>query len=129
MDKTVSIQVCAERTQLSRSTLRYYERIGLTPPIERDQHGHRRYSEANIEWINFVNCMRQTGMPLRAIRAFGELHFGNGSPHGRLAILVEHQQRMKAQQAELAKALEFIEKKIGRFHQGIAQQEARRAKT
>ena len=129
MTTSYSIQACAERVGLTASALRYYERKGLTPAVARGKNGHRCYSDDDIMWIEFVMCMRKTGMPLREIRAFGELHFGNGSLHERLGLLEAHHERMVAQRATLDEAIEKIGEKIGRFQTGIARLEANGAKT
>ncbi|MEM7334174.1 MAG: MerR family transcriptional regulator [Chloroflexota bacterium] len=121
MEKEYTIQEIAARMELNKSTLYYYERVGLMLPVLRKPNGHRRYSEKDVEWLAFVKCMRQTGMPLESIRAFAVLHQQNGGLKQRIAILVEHHQRMLAQQEELAKAIDFIGKKIERFEEAIEQ--------
>lgn len=128
MTTSYSIQECATRVGLTASALRYYERTGLTPAVTRDKNGHRCYGDDDIVWIEFVKCMRKTGMPLREIQAFGELHFGNGSLRERLALLESHHARMVAQRATLYEAIEKIGEKIGRFQTGIAKLEANGAK-
>ncbi|MEM7119276.1 MAG: MerR family transcriptional regulator [Chloroflexota bacterium] len=123
MTEKMTIQACAAQVALPPSTLRYYERKGLMPPVARDENGHRLYSEDDVHWINFVKCMRQTGMPLKEIRAFGVLHFGRGSVRERVDILTHHHARMAAQQDELAKAMDFIGNKIARFEAFLARTE------
>lgn len=123
MNEKMTIQACAKQVDLPPSTLRYYERNGLMPAVARDANGHRLYSEDDIHWIQFVKCMRQTGMPLKEIRAFGVLHFGRGSVRERVDILTQHYERMAAQQAELDKAMDFIGNKIARFEAYLARVE------
>ncbi len=59
-----TIQQIAKETNLSRHTLRYYERIGLILDVDRAPNGHRRYSDDDIEWIAFLKQLKATGMPL-----------------------------------------------------------------
>ncbi len=54
METELTVQQVSEKTGLSEHTLRYYERIGLITPIHRASNGHRRYSEEDVEGINFV---------------------------------------------------------------------------
>ena len=129
MDEPLTIQACAKRTKLTPSALRYYERTGLLPPITRDHNGHRQYSADDIVWIDFVTCMRKTGMPLKAIREFGALHFTQGSLRQRLEILEQHHAHMAAQHAALEEAMAFIGKKIERFKVGVALRENHHAET
>ena len=69
MTEKVTSQACAKLVAHVPSALRDYERVGLMPPVTRDANGHRLYGEDEIHWIEFVKCMRQTGMPLKEIRA------------------------------------------------------------
>src|SRR6478735_5179848 len=61
-----SIAEAATATELTADTLRYYERDGLMlRPVGRSATGHRRYEDADIRWIDMLNCLRGTGMPMR----------------------------------------------------------------
>jgi hypothetical protein len=60
-----TIDEAAERTGLSKHTLRYYEREGLLPPIAKASSGHRRYTDDDIGWVRFLQLLRATGMPIR----------------------------------------------------------------
>lgn len=56
---------------LPESTLRYYEQIGIIPPIARDpSSGHRAYSDADMERLTTISCLSATGMPLESMRAY-----------------------------------------------------------
>lgn len=73
MDKELPIQQVAHRTGLSIHALRYYERLGLMASISRLPNGHRRYSEADLEWIDFLKCLRATAMPIVEMQRFAEI--------------------------------------------------------
>ena len=60
----LTIAEVAERTGLTRHTLRYYERDGLMLGIDRAGSGHRRYSERDLGWLELITKLRATGMPL-----------------------------------------------------------------
>ena len=55
---------------LSESTLRYYEQIGIIPPIARDRNGRRAYTDADLERLGTIACLSATGMPLESMRAY-----------------------------------------------------------
>ncbi|PST49740.1 hypothetical protein COO72_00440 [Bifidobacterium callitrichos] len=55
---------------LPESTLRYYEQIGIIPPIARDQSGRRAYSDDDLERLTTVACLSATGMPLESMREY-----------------------------------------------------------
>lgn len=69
MDKAFTIQDVVARTGLSVHALRYYERIGLLPPVDRVASGHRRYTVDDLNWIAFLLRLRATGMSIRQMRA------------------------------------------------------------
>ena len=48
-------------------TLRYYERIGLLPPVNRSKSGFRDYTESDRQWVSFIKCMRAAGIPVEAL--------------------------------------------------------------
>ena len=69
----LTIGEVAERTGLTRHTLRYYERDGLMLGVDRGGSGHRRYSEHDLGWIELITKLRATGMPIREVRRYAEL--------------------------------------------------------
>ncbi len=70
---TWSIGEAAEKCGLSQHTLRWYERIGLLPPIERGGDGRRRFSDKDLEWLSLLTKLRATGMPVRDMQRYAEL--------------------------------------------------------
>ncbi|MEM1309057.1 MAG: MerR family transcriptional regulator [Cyanobacteria bacterium P01_H01_bin.153] len=116
MDSELSIQQVAAVTQLSAHTLRYYERIGLIAPIGRAASGHRRYSNQDIAWINFLTRLRATGMPIREMQQFAELRRqGDRSLTQRRQLLEIHQQHVYQQLDELTRNLKVIQQKIRHY--------------
>lgn len=73
MNEKLTIQQAAEAANLSVYTLRYYERIGLIHSIDRAENSHRRYTDADIGWIDFLNKLRATGMSIRQMQVYAEL--------------------------------------------------------
>ena len=93
MDQELTIQQVAAMTQLSVHTLRYYERIELLTPINRASNGHRRYSQQDLAWIEFLTRLRATGMPIRQMQQFADLRRqGNPTIPQRRELLDLHQQ-------------------------------------
>ena len=72
-DAGYTIRSMAERCGMTAHTLRYYERVGLIQPVGRARNGHRRYSEADEAWLNFLHCMRATNMSIREMQRYAEL--------------------------------------------------------
>ena len=112
---TYSIAEAADATGLTPDTLRYYERDGLMlRPVGRAATGHRRYTDADLRWIDLLNCLRGTGMPIRDVRRYAELvRGGDGNEQARLDLLRAHRVQVLAQLAEVQEHLGAIDRKIG----------------
>ena len=83
----MTIGEIAEKTNLSESTLRYYEKKGLIQ-VARDDNGRRDYEESDIEWIRFIRRLKETGMLLKDIKQYSELRYcGSSTMPERLEIL------------------------------------------
>ena len=108
-----SIQQAASETGLSEHTLRYYEREGLIQPIERAENGHRRYSPDDLGWIEFLKCLRATGMPVTQMKAYADLvRQGDRTIGGRLNLLAEHRCAVLRQIEELQQYLAVLDYKL-----------------
>lgn len=121
----LTIREAAEVTGIGEHTLRYYERIALLEPIHRNASGHRRYRREDLGWIGLLTCLRQTGMPIRAMQQFAAWQ-REGDPTGekRLALLETHQRDVLARQREIAEYLKGIEHKIEAYQSMLAEQDA-----
>ena len=60
----------SKKFNIPTSTLRYYEKEGLLPFIERDKNGIRKFKEENFEWIHTIECLKNTGIPIKDIKNF-----------------------------------------------------------
>jgi DNA-binding transcriptional MerR regulator len=116
----LTIAEAARATGVSAYTLRYYERAGLIDGVDRAASGHRRYDDADLAWIEVLQRLRATGMPIQRIRRYAELvREGQGNERDRLALLEEHRDAVKARLAEVRKHLTFIEKKIAIYEEKL----------
>jgi len=128
---SLSIAEAAETTGLTADTLRYYERDGLMlRPVGRSATGHRRYEDADLRWIDMLNCLRGTGMPIRDIRRYAELvRGGEGNEPARLDLLRAHRIQVLAQLAEVQDHLGAIDRKIGIYTDKVEALDLERAPT
>ena len=119
----MSIGQVAERTGLSVHALRFYEREGiLANPVERALNGRRIYTEDDVVWLSMCITLRSSGMPLPAIREYaGLVRQGPGNEKERLAILRRHQERVRAQMADLTESLDLISYKVKIYEERLAQ--------
>ena len=117
----LTIAQAAAEAGVSAHTLRYYERVGLLTPIERNGSGHRRFTSEDVEWVVVVTKLRATGMPIRRIREYAELvREGEGNEDERLALLEAHRADVRRQLREVRKNLELIEYKINLYREKCA---------
>jgi DNA-binding transcriptional MerR regulator len=112
----LTVAEAANETGVSAHTLRYYERAGLLPPVERNGSGHRRFTAEDVEWVVMITRLRSTGMPIRLIREYAELVWaGEGNERERLAILEAHREQVLERLAEIERNLELVDYKIGLY--------------
>ena len=108
-----SIKEAASKTGLSEHTLRYYDKEQMLPYLERTPSGIRRFSDRDIEWISFLNCLKNTGMSIQQIKHYTELcKKGDETLRQRLAIFIEQRETVLAQLCELEHNLEVVDYKI-----------------
>lgn len=101
---------------MTAHTLRYYERVGLIQPVGRARNGHRRYSEADEAWLNFLHCMRATNMSIREMQRYAEMREkGEATSLQRRKLLEDHRAAIVAQIAALEKAHALLNHKITNY--------------
>ncbi|GAA1896951.1 MerR family transcriptional regulator [Streptantibioticus ferralitis] len=100
-------------TGLSAHTLRWYERIGLMPHVDRSHTGQRRYTDRDLDWLDFVSKLRLTGMPVADMVRYAELvREGDHTYPDRLELLVAHREGVRRRIAELRGTLDVLDYKI-----------------
>jgi DNA-binding transcriptional MerR regulator len=120
----LTIQEVSRATGLSPHTLRYYERIGLIHPIEREANTHRHYTPEDVGWIQFLLKLRATGMSIKDMQRYAELQRqGDISLPERVEMLKALQARVQARMSELDEHLKLIRYKIEIYQQLAVEKE------
>lgn len=110
---------------VSPDTLRYYERIGLIPPVPRNKSGIRDYDEASCGWVELMKCMRASGVQIEALVEYVALfRQGDETLEARKALLIEQRDLMLARMAELQASINRLNQKIEHYEQSVAAKEA-----
>lgn len=110
----------AKATGLTVSKLRYYEKHGLIR-VERDSNGLRNYADNDIEWIKFIQRLKDTGMLLRDIKTYSELRYrGKNTMSERLEILKQHREYVLKQQKKWLEYLQNLDDKINFYENKIS---------
>ncbi len=120
----MKIAEVSERYGLSADTLRYYERIGLIPPVCRSDNGIRDYGELDIRRVEFIKCMRSAGLSLEVLIEYMNLvQRGDGTIETRKEILREQRSLVAARIQEMQKTLELLDHKISVYENKILTKE------
>lgn len=114
----MTIAEASKKYDLSADTLRYYERIGLLPKVNRNKSGIRDYKEEDCKWIEFIKCMRNAGLPIEALIEYVSLYQeGDTTLDSRKELLIEQRDLLEARVEEMTTTLERLNKKIERYQQ------------
>ena len=109
----MKISEVSEKCDVSADTLRYYERIGLLPPVNRTDGGIRDYSDLDIRRVEFIKCLRSVDLPIEVlIEYFKLVQQGDHTMQARKQILVEQRVQVAARLREMQETLDFLDYKI-----------------
>ena len=115
-----TIKQAAELTNLTPVTLRYYDKQGLLPYMERRESGYRMFSDGNIAMLRVIECLKKSGMSIKDIRQFSEwVLMGDDSLQERYEMFLERKKAVEAQMADLQKTLDFINHKCWYYETAI----------
>lgn len=122
----MTIAEVSKKYDISADTLRYYERIGLLPPVPRNKSGIRNYDEESCGWIELMKCMRAAGVQIEALIEYVALfRRGDETLDARKAILIEQRAQLAARMADMQRSLDRLDYKISMYEQGLMRVEKR----
>ena len=126
----MKIAEVSDRYGLSSDTLRYYERIGLIPPVTRNESGIRDYGELDIRRVEFVKCMRSAGLPIEVLIEYvGLVQQGDQTVEARRKILKEQRGLLAARMQEMQKTLDILDHKIEVYENAVLTKEKKIVQT
>lgn len=112
----MTISEVAEKYDLTADTLRYYERIGLIPPVPRTKSGLRDYDESSCGWVGFIKCMRSAGVQIEALIEYVKLfQQGEHTVEARKKILLEQRELLEEKRREIDATMERLNYKIDNY--------------
>ncbi|MBS5927312.1 MAG: MerR family transcriptional regulator [Clostridium sp.] len=116
----MTITEVSKKYALSQDTLRYYERIGLIPAVNRNKSGIRDYTDEDCKWVEFIKCMRGAGLPIEVLIEYVELfQEGESTIQARKEILIEQREKLIERMEEMQKTLERLNFKISRYENSV----------
>lgn len=121
MGKKYTIKDAARIMGVPTSTIRYYDKEGLLPFVERLASGYRIFTEKDIATLRIIDCLKKTGMSIKEIRQFSSwLEQGDSSLQQRYDMFLERRRVVKQQMAELQKILDTVNYKCWYYETAIA---------
>lgn len=116
----MTITEVSKKYDLSADTLRYYERIGLIPKVNRNKNGIRDYTPQDCGWVEFIKCMRSAGLPVEVLIEYVELfQQGDTTAEARKEILIDQRRQLMDRIEEMQKTLVRLNYKIERYEQVV----------
>jgi DNA-binding transcriptional MerR regulator len=110
--KTYSISEVAKELNVTAYTLRYYDKEGLMPFVERSASGQRLFKESDIAALKVIDCLKSTGMPIKEIKTFIDwVTDGDTTLQQRFDMFMERKAIVEKQMEELKKTMELVEHK------------------
>lgn len=114
----MTIAEVSRKYNLTPDTLRYYERIGLVPRVDRTAGGIRNYSEEICGWIELAKCMRAAGVSIESLIEYRALmEQGDGTISARRELLTEERSKLLEKMEEMQSTLERLNYKISRYEE------------
>ena len=112
----MNIKKISELSGVSADTIRYYERIGLIPPVKRAANGIREFDEEDLRWITFSRQMRNAGLSIESLVEYLTLfQIGNETVPARKEIIANQISELKEKAEALNGAIDRLEFKLENY--------------
>lgn len=105
----------SRKTGLSAHTIRYYEKQGLVNPPAKDESGHRAFTDRDVELLNWVACLKKSGMSLNKIKTYVAAFDEENNPLA-TEILEQHLEKLKHQLVDIHHYIDVTDTKIKRLN-------------
>lgn len=116
----MSIQEVSEKFQLTKDTLRYYEKVGIIPPVHRNGAGIRDYSEDDVHWVSQAKCLREAGLPVEVLIQYQKLYeAGDHTIPERLDLLVNQKEELEHKLQQITETIQRLNRKIKVYQHAI----------
>jgi DNA-binding transcriptional MerR regulator len=120
----MTIAEVSKRFDLSQDTLRYYERVGLFPVVNRKKSGIRNYTEEDCKWIEFIKCMRSAGLPIEVLIEYVTLfQQGDTTIEARKELLSEQRKQLVEKMEDMKKTIERLDYKLESYENSVVSKE------
>ena len=109
----MTISEVSQKYGLPADTLRYYEKVGLIPPVNRKESGVRDYTETDCGWVEFIKCMRGAGLSIETLIEYVSLfRRGNRTVQKRKQLLIKERDALQQRVEQMQQTLNRLNHKI-----------------
>ena len=116
----MTIKEVSEEFGISQDTLRYYERVGLIPPVTRTSSGNRDYQESDLGRVENAACMRNAGVPIEALIEYVKLYqMGDTTFEARRQLLQEQYDALQEQKEQIEATMKRLAYKVSRYEKAV----------
>lgn len=116
----MNIKAVSEKMGITQDTLRYYERVGMIPPVTRTAGGIRDYQEKDLRWVELALCMRSAGLPVETMVSYVALvQEGEATIPERLQLLTEQREALLRQRTQIDATLDRLNYKITKYEEAV----------
>lgn len=116
-----TIKQVSEMTRIPATTLRYYDKEGLLPYLERKESGYREFSDSDLTMLQVIDCLKSSGMSLKDMKKFSKwVQEGDASLQKRYDMFLERKAAVEKQMAELQKVLDVVNHKCEYYKAAVA---------
>ena len=116
----MTIKEVSEEFGISQDTLRYYERVGLIPPVTRTSSGNRDYQESDLGWVEHAVCIRSAGVPIEALIEYVKLYqMGDTTFEARRQLLQEQYDALQEQKEQIEATMKRLAYKVSRYEKAV----------
>lgn len=111
-----TVKEAAHMTGLTEHAVRFYTDKGLVPSVQRDEHNNRLFDAEAINWLLGVKCLKASGMPIKAIKAYVDLCLqGDATIPQRYALMLKHKEAALARLEEAKRHAAHLEEKVALY--------------
>lgn len=114
----MTITEVSKRYELTTDTIRYYERIGLIPRVNRNKSGIRDFTEEDCRWVEFIKCRRGAGLSIEILTEYVNLfQEGSSTVKARKELLIEQRNQLADRIREMQETLDRLDRKIDGYEE------------
>lgn len=120
----MKISEVSKKYDIPVDTLRYYEKAGLLPSVQKNSSGIRDYSETDCGWVEFIKCMRSAGLPIDVLKKYIDLfNQGDSTIEARRQILIDERKKLIEKRDAIQTTIDRLDYKIDVYYKSLVQKQ------